>query len=101
MPEESDDEDDEFAINLSAQIQNVELGALDSADQVLVAPAAKREGGQDPAIRRVVMTISTLALHLQRTKAHEWNELIQVVLQGFLLVKSTRTGSGARAGGAE
>lgn len=90
MPEESDDEDDEFAINLSAQIQNVELGALDSADQVLVAPAAKREGGQDPAIRRVVMTISTLALHLQRTKAHEWNELIQVVLQGFMLAKSAR-----------
>jgi len=34
--------------------------------------------------------ISTLALHLQRNSANEWNELVQVVLQGVLLADSLR-----------
>lgn len=106
VPEESDDEDDDdFAIDLTAQIQNAELarspeelGALGAAaEEALAVPTKKRGAAQDPATRRVVMTISTLALHLQRAKPHEWNELIQVVLQGFLLVKNARTGTAAGA----
>jgi hypothetical protein len=36
----------------------------------------------------VASTVSTLALQLQRVKPHEWNELIQVVLQGLMLARS-------------
>jgi len=105
IPEESDDEEDDFAIDLAAQIQNAELarcpdelGELGAAaEEALAAPTKKREGAQDPATRRVVMTISTLATHLQRAKPHEWNELIQVVLQGFMLAKSARTRTGSAA----
>eukprot|EP00929_Paragymnodinium_shiwhaense_P020871 TRINITY_DN13773_c0_g1_i1.p1 TRINITY_DN13773_c0_g1~~TRINITY_DN13773_c0_g1_i1.p1 ORF type:complete len:926 (+),score=159.52 TRINITY_DN13773_c0_g1_i1:86-2863(+) len=43
-----------------------------------------------------ISSVSTLALHLQRTKAHEWNELIQVVIQGLMLAKS-RANSNASA----
>jgi len=106
--DESDEEDDDFTINLTAQIQNAELVpspeqlvSLGAATEEALVPASKREGGQDPATRRVVSAISTLALHLQRSKPHEWNELIQVVLQGFMLAKSARTGSGTACGEAE
>lgn len=37
--------------------------------------------------RQVYATISTLALRLQREKPQEWNELIQVVLQGLALAR--------------
>jgi len=98
-PEESDDEEDDFTIDLTTKIQTVELGPEElgalgaAAEEALTTPATKREGTQDPATRRVVSSISTLALHLQRAKPHEWNELIQVVLQGLMLVKSAHTSS--------
>eukprot|EP00971_Amphidinium_carterae_P195967 3888731-Amphidinium_carterae.1 len=46
------------------------------------------ELGQDPAIKQAVDSISTLALQIQRKSANEWNELIQVVLQGSSLRQS-------------
>jgi len=48
------------------------------------------ELGQDPAIKQAVDSISTLALQIQRKSANEWNELIQVVLQGWMLARSSR-----------
>jgi hypothetical protein len=96
LRDDSEDEEDEFEIDLTAQIQNVELdkgaanmGALVVAEEDTGGSTTNREGGSDPATRRVVASISTLALYLQRSKPHEWNELIQVVLQGVMLVKST------------
>jgi hypothetical protein len=43
--------------------------------------------GEERDMQQVVATISTLAVHLQRTKPDEWNELIQVVLQGLMLAR--------------
>jgi len=53
------------------------------------------ELGQDPATKQVIASISTLALHIQRKSANEWNELVQVVLQGLMLARS----HGSNAGG--
>mmetsp|Transcript_391 Transcript_391/g.572 ORF Transcript_391/g.572 Transcript_391/m.572 type:complete len:842 (-) Transcript_391:234-2759(-) len=98
LPGDSDDEEDTFSIDLTTQIQNIELGtSVEIASfgtggaQCSGTAATHREFSQDPTVRRIVSNISTMALHLQRTKPHEWNELIQVVLQGFMLVKEAST----------
>lgn len=119
--EESDDDEEAFAIDL-AGLQSTE-GAEDVLVDGLAGPLAaaptpssvagegsdgsrSRRGSavavasSEPGIRRVVSAVSTLALHLQRTKAHEWNELIQVVLQGFMLVKSARSAANPTANAA-
>lgn len=44
-------------------------------------------------------TIGTLAVHLQRSKPQEWNELVQVVLQGIILAQRSAATSGAAAAG--
>mmetsp|Transcript_112784 Transcript_112784/g.318859 ORF Transcript_112784/g.318859 Transcript_112784/m.318859 type:complete len:943 (-) Transcript_112784:455-3283(-) len=56
------------------------------ADVVAFGEAAD---SQDVDARQVTAVLSTLALHLQRTRPHEWNELIQVVLQGLMMARST------------
>merc|ERR1712060_192708 len=90
--EESDDEEEHLVINL-ADLQGVE-GGEEHLSQTLQGPP------QDQETQRVVAAISALALHLQRTKANQWNELIQVVLQGPMLAKdsgTSRRGIGAAA----
>eukprot|EP00930_Biecheleria_cincta_P085223 TRINITY_DN7462_c1_g1_i1.p1 TRINITY_DN7462_c1_g1~~TRINITY_DN7462_c1_g1_i1.p1 ORF type:complete len:870 (+),score=168.60 TRINITY_DN7462_c1_g1_i1:107-2716(+) len=58
------------------------------------ATSAVAAVGEDEE-RQVIATISMLALRLQREKAQEWNELIQVVIQGLLPARgSTPTGHG-------
>merc|ERR1711957_591808 len=96
--EESDDEEDEgeaasdFAINLA----NLHGGDA-AGNELEVNPGVRvslRDGGsgagkeESESSRVVVSTVSTLALHLQRAKPNEWNELIQVVLQGLMLARS-------------
>mmetsp|Transcript_119209 Transcript_119209/g.229958 ORF Transcript_119209/g.229958 Transcript_119209/m.229958 type:complete len:866 (-) Transcript_119209:131-2728(-) len=109
--EESDDEEEAFTINLAGlqSSDGAEESIADSfAGSLAAAPAPSSAAGEGPGggassdfrIRRVVSAVSTLALHLQRTKAHEWNELIQVVLQGFMLVKSARSAANPTANAA-
>lgn len=56
-----------------------------------------RSNSEQADWHHVMSAISTLALHLQRTKPHEWNELIQVVLQGVMLASSVRQPKAAAA----
>ena len=39
---------------------------------------------QNPNVRKVVANINNLGMHLQRHNPNEWNELVQVVLQGVV-----------------
>lgn len=109
--EDSDDEEEAFTINLVGlqSTDGAEESIADSfAGSLAAAPAPSSAAGEgtgggassDFGIRRVISAVSTLALHLQRTKAHEWNELIQVVLQGFMLVKSARSAANPTANAA-
>lgn len=89
-PEDSDDEDETpFSINF-ASLQTTESEGYQAA--TLSTPTAQEGptgGDGDPGVvQQALASISTLALLLQRTKAHEWNELIQVVIQGLMLAKS-------------
>jgi len=52
---------------------------------------------EDPAERHVIASISTMALLLQRERPNEWNELIQVVLQGVMALRCPEATSATSA----
>eukprot|EP00747_Dinoflagellata_sp_TGD_P168259 gnl/TRDRNA2_/TRDRNA2_194209_c0_seq1.p1 gnl/TRDRNA2_/TRDRNA2_194209_c0~~gnl/TRDRNA2_/TRDRNA2_194209_c0_seq1.p1 ORF type:complete len:799 (-),score=151.53 gnl/TRDRNA2_/TRDRNA2_194209_c0_seq1:208-2604(-) len=91
---ESDGEEEEeevFAIDLSRLREAVEEPEANVPSPSAVKPlAGLRDEDIDAAMQKATAAISTLALQLQRTRAHEWNELLQVVLQGVMLAKSER-----------
>lgn len=58
-----------------------------SAALVVVEDSAET-AASERAHQQAVASISTLAVHIQRAKPQEWNELIQVVLQGLVLARS-------------
>mmetsp|Transcript_98817 Transcript_98817/g.176002 ORF Transcript_98817/g.176002 Transcript_98817/m.176002 type:complete len:842 (-) Transcript_98817:152-2677(-) len=116
--EESDDDEDEdddvFCIDL-ATLREVEAGLEAAAvvEKTPAEPAATDTESPEVAIattpnmgpgsagdeeeRQVVALISMLALRLQREKAQEWNELIQVVIQGLMLARGpTPSGHGRK-----
>jgi len=116
LKEESDDEEDEeddvFCIDL-ATLREVEAGL--EAAAVVEKPPAEPSTDKSPEVttaalpntgpgsagdeeeRQVVASISMLALRLQREKAQEWNELIQVVIQGLMLARGpTPSGHGRK-----
>eukprot|EP00927_Polykrikos_kofoidii_P071792 TRINITY_DN68000_c0_g1_i1.p1 TRINITY_DN68000_c0_g1~~TRINITY_DN68000_c0_g1_i1.p1 ORF type:complete len:917 (+),score=173.67 TRINITY_DN68000_c0_g1_i1:329-3079(+) len=67
-------------------------GGTNVATPVAISTARISTGdsdSQEADVCKVVSTVSTLALHLQRAKPHEWNELIQIVIQGYMLAKSS------------
>jgi len=90
--DESDEEDEKLAITL-ATLKSGTGSITDSKPPTAQAPPADSCGGggakarEDPEERQVIASISTLALHLQRERPNDWNELIQVVLQGLLAVR--------------
>jgi hypothetical protein len=108
--EDDDDDDEGFYLDL-ASMREVEADHLEALEAAAIVPvpvppfetlpsevptpaAAVAAVGEDEE-RQVIATISMLALRLQREKAQEWNELIQVVIQGLLLARgSTPTGHG-------
>merc|ERR1711920_933847 len=85
--EESDEEDDEPG-NGAASVLAINLASLQGAEtaegdlEVASVPASSPKNEESES-RLVISSVSTLALHLQRAKPNEWNELIQVVLQGL------------------
>jgi len=88
--EESDGEDDALAIDLT------ELhGKSGSASLAATASTLPERVMECPAMKLVTQSVSTLAVHIQRSRPHEWNELIQVVLQGVMLQKSTQSDQAA------
>lgn len=109
--EDEDDDDEGFCLDLASlrEVEADHLEALEAAalvpvpvasaealpsDATTPATAAIAAVGEDEE-RQVIASISMLALRLQREKAQEWNELIQVVIQGLLLARgSTPTGHG-------
>jgi len=108
--EDEDDDDEGFYLDLASlrEVEADHLEALEAAATVPVTvapveaspsevstPAAAVASVGEEEERQVIATISMLALRLQREKAQEWNELIQVVIQGLLLARgSTPTGHG-------
>lgn len=108
--EDDDDDDEGFYLDLASlrEVEADHLEALEAAAIVSVpaapfetlpsevpTPAAAVAAVGEDEERQVIATISMLALRLQREKAQEWNELIQVVIQGLLLARgSTPTGHG-------
>mmetsp|Transcript_75288 Transcript_75288/g.244839 ORF Transcript_75288/g.244839 Transcript_75288/m.244839 type:complete len:933 (-) Transcript_75288:66-2864(-) len=66
-----------------------------TANTAAAGEEADRKAARDgeESFHQVASSISTMAVHLQRAKPTEWNELIQVVLQGLLLARSS-TGQG-------
>jgi len=60
-------------------------------------PSNSAKPQEDPAERHVFSSISTMALLLQREKPNEWNELIQVVLQGVMAMRAPEATSAASA----
>lgn len=78
---ESDDEEEEdrFVLDL-ALLQR----AATAGDGLPPPPAGAIQESKvhDSAVAEVVAALGALSVHLQRAKAQEWNELIQVVLQG-------------------
>mmetsp|Transcript_88816 Transcript_88816/g.176565 ORF Transcript_88816/g.176565 Transcript_88816/m.176565 type:complete len:793 (-) Transcript_88816:255-2633(-) len=95
--EDSDEEQDAAVARTMASIKSADgcqnkLRLLPTphpaASQVTPRPPLNSAKPQeDPAERHVIASISTMALLLQREKPNDWNELIQVVLQGVMAMR--------------
>merc|ERR1712217_388135 len=98
--EESDDEEEDeydaggeaanfLAINLSrlhtGEVAQSELLRLNTGES-----SSALEGVEESDSQQVISAVNTLSLHLQRAKPNEWNELIQVVLQGLMLARDQK-----------
>jgi len=105
LEEDSDEEQDAAVARTIASIKSADgcrnklpllSGPHPPSSQVTPRPplnGAKLQ--EDPAERHVIASISTMALLLQREKPNEWNELIQVVLQGVMALRSPESTSAA------
>lgn len=97
--EESDDEDDEeegaaLALDLSGLQESIEAASGSRLPSAMAPPLSRLAGERDERdVQQLVASTSTLAVHLQRAKPQEWNELIQVVLQGLIFARGS-TGRG-------
>lgn len=108
MPEEEEDEEDDvFCLDLVTLQEEVASTSFQVSVNLLLPDGPKTPllhqgvprrsiatsgsiasvGVAEEDERQVHATISTLALRLQREKPQEWNELIQVVLQGLALAR--------------
>lgn len=99
--EDSDEDDAHNAFNLdlsglqgsveAAALSNLTSSASPDPDNRTMegAQAAGRIRQEDCELHQVMASISTLAVRLQRAKPQEWNELIQVVLQGLILAHTS------------
>merc|ERR1740123_1041855 len=95
--EESDEEEEDgqavLTIDLSGLQESMEAAANSgrlSSGAARPPPCPGTAGEREERdVQQVVASTSTLAVHLQRAKPQEWNELIQVVLQGLIFARSS------------
>jgi len=87
--------DGEEALALGISLRLASIGGGDDevagAGRAPVALAEEVSGAVDIGdveLRPLAASVSTLALELQRARPSEWNELIQVVLQGVMLART-------------
>eukprot|EP00931_Biecheleriopsis_adriatica_P039294 TRINITY_DN22473_c0_g1_i1.p1 TRINITY_DN22473_c0_g1~~TRINITY_DN22473_c0_g1_i1.p1 ORF type:complete len:888 (+),score=174.67 TRINITY_DN22473_c0_g1_i1:373-2664(+) len=102
---EDDDEDDIFCLDLAslreveadleAAVATVPQASLPVTSEEAPSSEVLTTAASEDEEKQVVALVSQLALRLQREKAQEWNELIQVVIQGLLLARGpTPSGHG-------
>lgn len=91
------------------ELDDEDLGGCDVESILAIAractPAPEPEDevspsyGDDPLVRVVINNVSVLGMHLQRHSPTDWNELIQIVLQGVIFGSKGCTAAAAACAG--